>query len=110
MQVFHEILPDRFVLLLADDLPATDSATGSLERCLLQAWRSRKPSVWVDCSRLQALAAEHLAVLLRYHERLRRRGSELILLCLSQPLQQAFNNLTADARPTMLTEAPPVVG
>ncbi|QHJ06111.1 STAS domain-containing protein [Hymenobacter busanensis] len=105
MNVFHEILPDHYLVLLADDQPAA-SAADSLERCLLQASRSRKPRVLVDCSRLQALATSHRDVLLRYHERLRRRGVQLVLVQLSHAVQRAFENLTEDARPLMLPDAP----
>ncbi|WP_400190557.1 STAS domain-containing protein [Hymenobacter sp. B81] len=108
MQVFHEILADRYLLFLADSQPSP-AASDSLERCLLQAWRSRKPSVWVDCSRLHALAAAHYELLLRYHQRLRRRGQQLVLCQLSAPLQRAFEQLTDDLRP-LLVPAPTAEG
>jgi anti-anti-sigma regulatory factor len=103
MDVFHEILADRYVLLLADG-PSSPAAPDTLERCLQQAWRSRKPNVWVDCSRLRTLSAVHRELLLHYHQRLQRRGVQLVLNCLTPDLQHIFDHVQPDARPLIISE------
>ncbi|RTQ51716.1 STAS domain-containing protein [Hymenobacter gummosus] len=107
MDVYHEILPDRYVLLLADGTsPANDSASDTLARCLLQAYRSGKTSVWIDCSRLHHLPAAARDLLMRYQKRLGRRSVRLVLSLASPTVRQAFADVAPDVRPEMADEDP----
>ncbi|GAB3835408.1 hypothetical protein [Hymenobacter jeollabukensis] len=107
MDVYHEILPDRYVLLLADSAsPAASSAADTLARCLLQAGRSGKTSVWIDCSRLHHLPAAARDLLLRYQKLLGRRSVRLVLGPTSLAVRQAFADVAPEARPEMAEEEP----
>jgi hypothetical protein len=104
MDVHHEILPDRYLLLLTDaTTPATGSAADTLARCLQQAWRSGKTSVWVDCSRLHHLPTAARDLLLRYQKRLGRRAVRLVLSRANTNVQQAFDGVAPEARPEMVS-------
>ncbi|WP_160328167.1 STAS domain-containing protein [Solirubrum puertoriconensis] len=109
MDVYHEILPDRYVLLLTESpVSANGTAADTLARCLLQAWRSGKTSVWVDCSRLHHLPANARDLLLRYQKRLGRRSVKLVLSKPNAEVQHAFADVAPDARPEIrTTEAQP---
>ncbi|RAK70418.1 hypothetical protein [Hymenobacter edaphi] len=107
MDVYHEILPDRYVLLLTDSAsPAAGSAADNLARCLLQAYRSGKASVWIDCSRLHHLPAAARDLLLRYQKRLGRQSVRLVLGPASLAVRQAFADVAPEARPEMAEEEP----
>ncbi|GAB2940588.1 hypothetical protein GCM10027048_01200 [Hymenobacter coalescens] len=107
MDVYHEILPDRYVLLLADSpTPAPGTAADTLARCLLQACRSGKTSVWIDCSRLHHLPTAARDLLLRYQKRLGRRAVRLVLSPASAAVHAAFADVAPEARPEMASEEP----
>lgn len=107
MNVYHEILPDRYVLLLSDSTPsAASAAPDSLARCLQQAYHSGKTSVWIDCSRLQSLSAAARDLLLRYRQRLGRRSVRLVLSLASPNIRQAFADVAPEARPEIAEEEP----
>jgi hypothetical protein len=107
MDVYHEILPDRYVLLLADSSqPAAGAAADTLARCLLQACRSGKTSVWIDCSRLHHLPAAARDLLMRYQKRLGRRSVRLVLSPASPAVRAAFADVDPAARPEMSGDLP----
>lgn len=107
MNVYHEILPDRYVLLLADGAgPDADSAPDSLARCLRQACHSGKTSVWIDCSRLHSLPAAARDLLLYYRQRLSRRSVRMVLGAASPIIRAAFTDTPPEARPEMAEEEP----
>ncbi|OON69249.1 STAS domain-containing protein [Hymenobacter sp. CRA2] len=107
MDVYHEILPDRYVLLLADSpAPSAGTAADTLARCLLQACRSGKTSVWIDCSRLHHLPTAARDLLMRYQKRLGRRSMRLVFSPASAAVQQAFADVAPEARPEMADEEP----
>ncbi|AYA36163.1 STAS domain-containing protein [Hymenobacter oligotrophus] len=100
MDVHHEILPDRYVLMLTESpVSANGTAADTLARCLQQAWRSGKTSVWVDCSRLHHMPTAARELLLRYQKRLGRRSVRLVLSKPNARVQQAFADVAPDARP-----------
>lgn len=100
MEVHREILPNSYLLILAeDDAPATEQ---QLIYALRLASRSGKPSVWVDCSHLHRLPLSSLRILLRYYRRLRRQQVQLVLCHLGETAHQLFAKL-----PTAI--CPPVV-
>ena len=100
MEVYREILPNSYLLILTSlTEPAHDA---QLAYALRHAGRSGKHSIWVDCSQLQELSLSSLRVLLRYYQRLRRRHIPLVLCHLSEAARKCLNEL-----PTALQ--PPVV-
>ncbi|RSK46267.1 STAS domain-containing protein [Hymenobacter perfusus] len=100
MEVYREILPNSYLLILADDEAPT--AEAQLSSALRLASRSGKPSIWVDCSHLHHLPLSSLRVLLRYYRRLRARQVPLVLCHLGEAAHQLLAKL-----PT--ASCPPVV-
>ena len=100
MEVYREILPNSYLLILADDDAPT--AEAQLSSALRLASRSGKPSIWVDCSHLHHLPLSSLRVLLRDYRRLRARQVPLILCHLGDAAHQLLAKL-----PT--ASCPPVV-
>lgn len=100
MEVYREILPNSYLLILADDDAPT--AEAQLSSALRLASRSGKPSIWVDCSHLHHLPLSSLRVLLRYYRRLRARQVPLVLCHLGEAAHQLLAKL-----PT--ASCPPVV-
>ncbi|RSK50980.1 STAS domain-containing protein [Hymenobacter rigui] len=100
MEVYREILPDSYLLILTEaQLPAAEA---QLTEALRMASRSGKPSIWVDCSQLHSLSFSALRVLARYYRRLRKRQIPLVLCHLGNETHQLLAKL-----PTAL--CPPVV-
>ncbi|MCA8832049.1 STAS domain-containing protein [Hymenobacter pini] len=100
MEVYREILPNSYLLILTDNnAPAT---VAQLSYALRRASRSGKPSIWVDCSQLHRLPFAALRVLARYYRRLRQRQIPLVLCHLGDDAHQLMAKL-----PTAL--CPPVV-
>jgi len=78
MQVYREILPHSYLLILVEsDAKLTD--VGLLRDALRRAGRSGKDSVWIDCSGISTLKPSMVAVLTCYAEWLRRRHMDLIV-------------------------------
>jgi STAS domain len=100
MEVYREILPNSYLLILAND--HASAAETQLTAALRLASRSGKPSIWVDCSHLQHLPLSSLRVLLRYYRRLRARKVALVLCHLGDAAHQMLAKL-----PT--ASCPPVV-
>ncbi|TGE19841.1 STAS domain-containing protein [Hymenobacter elongatus] len=89
MEVYREILPESYLLILADDvLPSTDYKDDALDRALSRAARSGKSSVWVDCSHLHHLPSDAAELLTYYYHKLTKHGMSLILCHLSAETQQ----------------------
>ncbi|GAB3232626.1 hypothetical protein GCM10027346_20020 [Hymenobacter seoulensis] len=100
MEVYREILPESYLLILADDNePATKD---QLSYALRRASRSGKPNIWVDCSHTRNLSFATLRLLARYYRRLRKQQVQLVLCHLGDSARQLMAKL-----PTAL--CPPVV-
>lgn len=78
MQIYREILPHSYLVILVETAAKT-ADIGLLRDALRRAGRSRKESVWLDCSGLSALTPDFLSVLTRYAAWLRRRHTALIV-------------------------------
>ncbi|RSK37256.1 STAS domain-containing protein [Hymenobacter metallilatus] len=100
MEVYREILPNSYLLILTED--QITAAEVQLTEALRVASRSGKPSIWVDCSQLHTLSFAALRVLARTYRRLRRRQVQLVLCHLGNESRQLMAKL-----PTAL--CPPVV-
>ncbi|GAA3922480.1 hypothetical protein [Hymenobacter algoricola] len=95
MEVYREILPESYLLILVDDIPPRADADQILHKSLRRAAHGGKASVWVDCSNLRQLPGHAAELLRRYRLRLGQRGISLILCHLSEEVCQAL--LTQDA-------------
>ena len=100
MEVYREILPNSYLLILADD--RAPAAEAQLTAALRLASRSGKPSIWVDCSHLPHLPLSSLRVLLRYYRRLRARKVPLILCHLGDAAHQLLAKLPTATRPPVV--------
>ena len=100
MNIYQELLPESYLLILADAPDPADEAR--LADALRQAGRSGRPGIWVDCSQLPHLLPSALQVLLRYYRRLRRLHIPLVLCHLSERAGQQLAHLAPE-------QCPPVV-
>lgn len=97
MNVYREILPDSYLLILSgsatlDDLP-------SLQQALNRAGASGKASIWLDCSALANLPAAALGLLSDYHLQFQRRRLSLVLCHLTDAAAAALQLLPWAQRP-----------
>ena len=74
--VYHELLPQAYLLILAHD-PTTSELPLAWQ--LKRAMRSGKPAVWVDCRLLHTLSGTAIRLLLACHRCLQRRHAQLVL-------------------------------
>jgi hypothetical protein len=94
MEVYREILPESYLLILADDVPASSgSEDDALDRALSRAAKSGKSSIWVDCSHLHHLPSDAAELLSYYYHKLSKHGMSLILCHLSEAVQRELTAL-----------------
>ncbi|KAA9338592.1 hypothetical protein F0P96_07125 [Hymenobacter busanensis] len=103
MEVYREILPNSYLLILADDLPDQIEHDDSLDWALRRAVRSGKSSVWVDCSHLHHLPPDANQLLTFYYNKLRKHGMSLILCHLNDTVRQELETLSAVHPPVVPT-------
>jgi anti-anti-sigma regulatory factor len=90
MIVYHELLPEAYLLVLAADPKPGPVPEAELAAQLRQAVRSGKAAVWVDCRLLTTLSRPAARLLWACHHRLRRRCARLVLCRVSGPLALAL--------------------
>ena len=90
MLVYHEILPEAYLLVLATAPTPSPAPEAELAAQLRLAVCSTKPAVWVDCRLLATLARPAARLLWACHHRLRRRRARLVLCRVSAPLARAL--------------------
>lgn len=78
MVVYHELLPESYLLILAPG--RTRGPEASLAHWLQCAQSSGKPAVWVDCGMLQSLSAEAAQLLWASHHQLEEQHAQLVLV------------------------------
>ncbi|MCC2547307.1 STAS domain-containing protein [Hymenobacter sp. BT175] len=104
IEVYREILPESYLLILADDQQAEE--TSPLAKALKKASNSGKRNVWVDCSHLHHLSASTVELLLKYNQKLRRRHMKMVLCHLDDTAQADVRRVPAAAKlpvvPTLL--------
>ncbi|OON68001.1 STAS domain-containing protein [Hymenobacter sp. CRA2] len=103
MEVYREILPESYLLILADDIPPSLDHEEALDRALRRAARSGKSSVWVDCSHLHHLPPDAAELLLYYYRKLTRHGMSLVLCHLNETVQAELERLTTARLPVVST-------
>ncbi|WP_460501208.1 STAS domain-containing protein [Hymenobacter agri] len=86
--VFHELLPESYLLILA---PGNDGPSEvALARQLRRAERSGKSEVWVDCSLLNELSDEAAQLLWDAHYQLQEQFARLVLVHVAEPVRQVL--------------------
>jgi anti-anti-sigma regulatory factor len=100
MNVYREILPDSYLLILSgyatsDDLP-------SLQQALNRAGASGKTNVWLDCSALASFSADTLGLLSDYHLRFQSRRLSLVLCHLPDAAAATLQLLPWAQRPPVV--------
>lgn len=101
MQIYREILPNSYLLILVETAAMPTDAS-LLRDALRRAGRSGKDSVWIDCSDVRRLDPALLSVLGCYGAWLLRRHIPLILC-------HPPTTLTADTLQTAHAESVVVV-
>ncbi|MCI1189093.1 hypothetical protein MON38_16840 [Hymenobacter sp. DH14] len=86
--VFHELLPDSYLIILA---PGSDEhSEAALAHRLRCAERSGKPEVWVDCSMLEELSNEAARLLWDSHYQLQEQFARLVLVHVAEPVKKVL--------------------
>lgn len=99
MEVYREILPQSYLLILTDSEPKDLTP---LSYALRLASRSGKSNIWIDCSHVTKMPFSVLRVLVRYYRRLLARNVSLVLCHVSDAAHQQMAKLaTADRPPVM---------
>ncbi|MBF9236524.1 hypothetical protein I2I05_03860 [Hymenobacter sp. BT683] len=88
--VYHELLPDSYLLLLTPGKPADPEY--ALDYSLRCACRSGRPAVWVDCELVDALSTEAARTLLDYHDKLLAQHKQLVVVHASDEVKQRLLN------------------
>ncbi|MET4076197.1 hypothetical protein [Hymenobacter sp. UYCo722] len=86
--VFHELLPDSYLITLAPG--PVDTSEVALARRLRCAERSGKPEVWVDCGLLTELSGEAARLLWDAHYQLQERFAHLVLVHVAEPVRKTL--------------------
>lgn len=100
MNVYREILPDSYLLILTDEQHTIEPK--ELQRALQRARESGKINVWVDCSELHHPSDAIIQLLGDFCVRLRLQHIQLILCHLESETQQAVLKLPASSQPLIL--------
>lgn len=102
MDVYREILPDSYLLILDgnDHLSREDC----LKWALQQALASGKPNIWVDCNHLEQLPTAAVQLLSHFYGSSQRRQIQLVLCHLSETASRAFRLLPTPAQPPMVED------
>ncbi|GAA4376870.1 STAS domain-containing protein [Hymenobacter koreensis] len=103
MEVYREILPQSYLLILADDAPEHPAQDEALDWALRRAVRSGKSSVWVDCTHLHHLPPDACKLLTYYYNKLNKHGMSLILCHLSEEVRQELESLSIIHPPIVAT-------
>ena len=100
MNVYREILPDSYLLILADEQHTTEPK--ALQRALQRAKESGKINIWVDCSEFHHPSEDVIQLLGDFCVRLRHQHIQLILCHLEYETQQAILQLPTSSQPLIL--------
>lgn len=86
--VFQESLPESYLLLLTPGPAATPE--DALEHGLLNACRSGKAAVWIDCELVHGLSAEAVRMVWEYNFRLQEQNMKLVVVHASDEVKQVL--------------------
>ncbi len=87
-RVFHELLPDSYLITLAPG--SADGSEAALAYRLRCAERSSKPEVWVDCRLLAELSDEAACLLWDAHYQLQEQFARLVLVHVAEPVRKTL--------------------
>lgn len=86
--VFHELLPESYLIILAPG--ADDSSEAALAHHLRCAERSGRSEVWVDCSLLSELPAKDAHLLWDTHHHLQEQHAHLVLVHVADAVKKSL--------------------
>ena len=102
LDVFREILPDGFLLILSPDI-ADPHGEVKLSRALHRASRSEKRAVLVDCSLVERLTDEAVELLLAYSFILQAQCRRLVLSHVPNAVRYHFLDLDPASQPLLVS-------
>ena len=88
--VYHELLPDSYLLILAPGRDGEPTLEIELVHWLNCARLSGKAAVWVDCGMLHTLSTEAAGLLWTAHRRLQATGVRLVLVHVAERVRKAL--------------------
>lgn len=88
--VYHELLPESYLLLLTPGFPVDPELC--LDYSLRCAYRSGKNAVWVDCELVSNLSTEAARTLWDYHHMLQQQHKQLVVVHASDEIKQDLLN------------------
>ncbi|UOG74577.1 STAS domain-containing protein [Hymenobacter tibetensis] len=100
MNVYREILPDSYLLILTDSEQTLEPEP--LQRALQRASGSGKANVWIDCSELHHPSTAIIQLLGEFYLRLRHQHIQLVLCHLEEVVQQEVLQLPAASQPVIV--------
>lgn len=100
MNVYREILPDSYLLILSGS--ATSDDLPHLQQALNRAAASGKTSIWLDCSALANFPAAAIRLLSDYYLRFQSRRLALVLCHLTDAAAATLQLLPWAQRPPVV--------
>jgi anti-sigma B factor antagonist len=88
MELYHEIRPDAFVLILTGSIDDADAR--ELDLAFHKALHSRRNQILVDCHKLSFISAAGIGVFLAHLPHLREKGVQLAFAGLPAKIREAF--------------------
>jgi anti-anti-sigma regulatory factor len=98
--VYHEVLPESYLLILAPG--RVNEPEVALAEELHRAQRSGKASVWVDCGMLRSLSNEAADLLWASHHQLQEKHAQLVLVHVPEHLKLEFLSHETGPAPCMV--------
>lgn len=102
MEVYREILPDSYLLILTDNPAPHPAEVAALRQALRRAGASGKTNIWVDCSQLQHLPEQALRLLCDFYLRFQHQHVNLVLCHLDDDSQHTIQELPMPAQPPVV--------
>lgn len=99
-KVFHEILPESYLIILAPGPVGNSEAM--LDFRLRRAVQSGKKEVWVDCSLLTTLSEQAARLLWAAHHTLQEQFAHLVLVHMSDKGKQQLRALELGPLPRIV--------
>lgn len=91
MELYHEIRPEAYVLILAGPIDECDAS--ELRQAFHKAIQSRREAIIVDCHMLAAISSACIGIFLSHLPLFREKGIRLIFEGLNAASRQVFLSL-----------------
>lgn len=94
MELYHEIRPDAYVLILAGSIDGSNA--GELDIAFHKAIKSKREHILVDGHKLSYISSAGIGILLSHLPHLRQKGIRLTFEGLNTNIRQVFQLLGLD--------------